>query len=102
MQSSHLRIACETSHEVDIQQNRHLRHAFLIGFRNLRCCSKPVALLYWRWSVWSDAKQTFDQVATERNRLESLDPFPNDANYRKLQDYLEKYRVALDKFKDEP
>jgi hypothetical protein len=57
------------------------------------------ALFYWRWSAWSDSRKAFDQVATERNRLEHLDPFPNDANYRKLQDYVEKYRVALDKFK---
>jgi hypothetical protein len=39
-------------------------------------------------------------VAAERTRLQHLDPFPNDANYRKLQDYVEKYRVTLDKFKE--
>ena len=33
--------------------------------------------------------------------MQALDPFPNDANYRKLQGYLEKYKAALDKFKDE-
>ena len=59
------------------------------------------ALLYWRWSVWSEAKQTFDQATAERNRLQGLNPFPNDANYRKLQGYLERYSAALDKFKDE-
>src|SRR5206468_5386266 len=59
------------------------------------------ALLYWRWSVWSEAKQTFDQATAERNRLQGLSPFPNDANYRKLQGYLERYNAALDKFKDE-
>jgi hypothetical protein len=59
------------------------------------------ALLYWRWSVWSEAKQTFDQAAAERNRMQGLNPFPNDANYRKLQGYLERYNAALDKFKDE-
>ena len=51
--------------------------------------------------MWSDARQTFDQVAAERNRLAQLDPFPNDTNYRKLQDYLEKYSAALDKFKEQ-
>src|SRR5207245_9785799 len=35
------------------------------------------------------------------NRLESLDPFPNDANYRKLQGYLQSYSAALDKFKEQ-
>ena len=59
------------------------------------------ALFYWRWSVWSEAKQTFDQATAERSRLQRLDPFPNDANYRKLQGYLERYSAALDKFKEQ-
>ncbi len=79
------------------QQNRAFG-TFLIGFGI--CALLTVALLYWRWSAWRDARQAFDQVATERNRLEQLDPFPNDANYRKLQDYLERYSVALNKFKE--
>jgi hypothetical protein len=58
-------------------------------------------LLYWRWATWRDARQTFDQAAAERSRLEHLDPFPNDANYRKLQGYLDQYTAALDKFKEE-
>src|SRR6266511_411534 len=58
-------------------------------------------LLYWRWATWRDARQTFDQAAAERSRFEHLDPFPNDANYRKLQGYLDRYNTALDKFKDE-
>ena len=78
------------------QQNRAFG-TFLIAFGI--CALLAVALLYWRWSAWSNARQAFDQVATERNRLAHLDPFPNDANYRKLQDYVEKYRVALDNFK---
>ena len=79
------------------QQNRTFG-TFLIGFGI--CALLAVALLYWRWSAWSGARQAFDQVATERNRLQNLDPFPNDANYRKLQDYVEKYKVTLDKFKE--
>ena len=79
------------------QQNR-VFGTFLIGFGI--CALLAVALLYWRWSAWGEARQAFDQVAAERNRLEHLDPFPSDANYRKLQDYAEKYRVTLDKFKD--
>lgn len=58
-------------------------------------------LLYWRWANWSEARQAFDQAAGERSRLEHLDPFPNDTNYRKLQGYLDRYNTALDKFKDE-
>jgi hypothetical protein len=80
------------------QQNRAFG-MFLIGFAI--CALLLGALLYWRQSVWGDAKQTFDQAAAERNRLASLDPFPNDANYRKLQDNLEKYSAALAKFKEQ-
>lgn len=57
------------------------------------------ALLYWRSSIWSDARQTFDQVIAERNRLQRLDPFPNEASYRQLRGHLERYRAALEKFK---
>ena len=78
------------------QQNRAFG-TFLIAFGI--CAVLAIALLYWRWNAWSNAKQAFDQVATERNRLEHLDPYPNDANYRKLQDYVEKYGVALENFK---
>ena len=43
----------------------------------------------------------FDQATAEQNRLQALDPFPSDSNYRKLQGYLDRYNAALDKFKDE-
>jgi hypothetical protein len=80
------------------QQNRALG-ILLIGFAIFALLVG--ALFYWRWSAWADAKQEFDQVAAERNRLQQLDPFPNDANYRKLQGYLESYTAALDKFKEQ-
>jgi hypothetical protein len=65
------------------------------------CLLLAAALLYWRWSAWSGARQTFDQAAAERARLMQLDPFPNDANYQKLRGYLENYSAALDKFKEQ-
>ena len=80
------------------QQNRALGTLLLVSGI---CILLSAALLYWRWGVWRDAKQTFDQTTAERNRLQGLNPFPNDANYRKLQDYIERYNAALDKFKDE-
>jgi hypothetical protein len=80
------------------QQNRALGTILLASGI---CILLGAALLYWRWSVWSEAKQTFDQAITERTRLQGLNPFPNDANYRKLQGYLERYSEALNKFKDE-
>src|SRR5437868_4944203 len=80
------------------RQNRALG-TLLIVFGS--CAVFAGILLYWRWANWSDARQAFDQAATERSRLERLDPFPNDTNYRKLQGYLDRYNTALDKFKDE-
>jgi hypothetical protein len=78
------------------QQNRALGTLLVVSGT---CILLGLGLLYWRWSVWSDAKQTFDQAMAERNRLQGLDPFPDNANYKKLQGYLEKYSAALDKFK---
>ena len=80
------------------QQNRALGTLLIVSGV---CVLLGAALLYWRWSVWGEARQTFDQATAERNRLQGLDPFPSDANYRKLQGYLERYNAALDKFKDE-
>jgi hypothetical protein len=80
------------------QQNRALG-TLLIVF--VICVLFAGVLLYWRWATWRDARQTFDQAAAERSRFEHLDPFPNDANYRKLQGYLDRYSTALDRFKDE-
>lgn len=65
------------------------------------CALLVGALFYWRWTVWSDARQTFDQTAAERNRLAHLDPFPNEANSRKLRGYFESYSAALQKFKEQ-
>src|SRR5213592_1203991 len=78
------------------QQNRAFG-MLLIGFAT--CALFTGALLYWRWSVWNDARRGFTEMVAERYRLGSLDPFPNDANYRKVQGYLERYSAALDKFK---
>src|SRR6478752_3466586 len=80
------------------QQNRALGILLLVSGI---CILLAAALLYWRWSVWSDTKQTFDQATVERDRLQGLNPFPNEANFRKMRGYLETYKVALDKFKDD-
>jgi hypothetical protein len=80
------------------QQNRALGTLLVVSGI---CILLGLALLYWRWSVWSEAKQTFDQAMAERNRLQGLSPFPDEANYRKLQGYLERYNAALDKFKEQ-
>jgi hypothetical protein len=60
-----------------------------------------VVLLYWTSNKWIAARNEFSKAAAERARLESLDPFPNDANYEKMKVHIANYSVALDKFKDE-
>ena len=80
------------------QQNRWLG-TFLIVFGI--CVLFAGFLLYWTRGNWSDARQAFDKAAAERSRLQRLDPFPNDANYRKLKVLLENYSAALDKFKED-
>ena len=80
------------------QQNRALGMLLVVSGI---CMLLAGTLLYWRSGIWRDARQTFDQVIAERNRLQRLDPFPNDANYRQLQGQLERYRAALDKFKNQ-
>jgi hypothetical protein len=80
------------------QQNRALGTLLLVfGI----CVLFAGILLYWRLANWRGARQTFDQAAADKNRLEHLDPFPNDSNYRKLQGYLDRYNTALDKFNEE-
>jgi hypothetical protein len=80
------------------QQNRWLGMFFIVGGI---CVLFAGILLFWARASCSDARQAFDKAATERNRLERLDPFPNDANYRKLKVHLENYGASLDKFKEE-
>ncbi len=65
------------------------------------CVLFAAILLYWTRAKWNDARQVFDTAAAERSRLQGLDPFPNDANYRKLKVHLENYSAALDQFKEE-
>jgi hypothetical protein len=79
------------------QQNRALSTLLLVSGI---CILLGAALFYWRWSVWHGAKQTFDQAAAERTKLQRLDPFPDDVNLRKLHGYLQAYSAALDKFKE--
>ena len=50
---------------------------------------------------FSDAAARFNEVATERARLEHLNPFPNEENVRKTRAALEIYGATLNKTKDE-
>ena len=80
------------------QQNRLLAMV-LIAFGI--CVLFAGILLYSTRARWSDARQAFETAAVERSRLQRLDPFPDDANYRKLKIHLENYGAALDKFKED-
>jgi hypothetical protein len=80
------------------QQNRWLAMV-LIAFGI--CVLFAGILLYSTRARWSDARQAFETAAVERSRLQRLDPFPDDANYRKLKIHLENYGATLDKFKED-
>ena len=80
------------------QQNRWLGR-FLIAFGIATLLS-----LVFLWTAHSDfenASARLSEAAAERARLEHLDPFPNEANYRKMKIHLENYSAALDKLKED-
>ena len=51
--------------------------------------------------AFEESSARFHDAAAERNRLEHLNPFPSEANYRKMKGYLADYRVALNKLEEE-
>jgi hypothetical protein len=52
-------------------------------------------------SSFDEASVQFNEAATERNRLEHLNPFPNEENFRKTQAALDNYGATLNKLKEE-
>jgi hypothetical protein len=81
-----------------LRQNQWLG-TFLITFG---ICTLLVGILFFLTrSNWNNAKGQLDAAVAELNRLQRLDPFPSDANERKLKVLLENYRAALDKLKEE-
>ena len=63
-----------------------------------------IGALYFLFSARSTANQAltkFQEAVTEKNRLERLDPFPSEANHRKMKMHLENYAAALNKLKEE-
>ena len=49
----------------------------------------------------NEASARFNETATELNRLQRLNPFPNAANLRKMKAQAEDYAAALEKLKEE-
>ena len=80
------------------RENRWLGN-FLIGF--------GLALLVGLWflfhakGAFADAMTEFNAAATERSRLEHLNPFPNEENFKKTQAAFENYGASLNKIKEE-
>jgi len=80
------------------RENRWLGN-FLIAF--------GLALLIGLWSLFhargafADAMTEFNAAATERSRLEHLNPFPNEENFKKTQAALEDYGTGLNKLKEQ-
>ena len=80
------------------QQNRWLG-AFLVAFAT----SMLIALVS-LWMARSSCEEgfaRFKEATSERNRLERLDPFPNEDNYVEMQNLIGVYRRALDAFEKE-
>jgi hypothetical protein len=80
------------------QQNRWLG-TFLIVFGI--CLLIAAFFLFSTKSSYSQAFARFEEAATERGRLERQDPFPSEANYKKMQGYVAEYGVGLDKLKED-
>ncbi|MFL6516028.1 MAG: Amuc_1100 family pilus-like protein [Chthoniobacterales bacterium] len=63
-----------------------------------------IGALYFVFSAKSNSDQAlarFQEALTEKNRLERLDPFPSEANFRKMKLHLENYTATLNKLKEE-
>src|SRR5689334_20101523 len=78
------------------QQDRWLG-TFLIAFGAAMVIA--LILLWFARSSYEEAFARFEQAALEKSRLERLDPFPNEANYRNMQNLIGVYNLALEAFK---
>ena len=80
------------------RDNRELGN-FLIA------CSATLLILLWfvfhSKGLFEDAQSEFNAAAIERSRVERLNPFPNEENFRKTQAALDGYGALLNKLKDE-
>src|SRR6266446_7790372 len=78
------------------RENRWLGN-FLIAF----AVTALLALwfLFRARSGFIEASAQFNEAATERNRLEHLNPFPNEGNFRKTRAALDDYGATLTKLK---
>jgi hypothetical protein len=80
------------------RENRWLG-TFLIVFG--LCALLSLFFLFQAKSSSEDAMARFNEAAAERTRLESLNPYPTQENFRKMGDFLKNYAVSLDKLKQD-
>jgi hypothetical protein len=60
-----------------------------------------LSFLFYAKSEFAEGSAQFNDAATERNRLEHLNPFPSEENFRKTQTALGNYGARLIKLKEE-
>ena len=80
------------------RENRWLGN-FLIAFAVTALLA--LFFLFRARSGFTEASAQFNEAATERNRLEHLNPFPNEGNFRKTRTALDDYSATLTKLKAE-
>jgi hypothetical protein len=81
-----------------LQQNKFLG-AFLIALGGATLLA--IVLLLLARSGFNNASDRLNETATELNRLQNLNPFPNDANLQAMKAQTAEYGVAIDKAKEE-
>ncbi len=80
------------------QQNRWLGNFLII----VGVATLLFAFFLWRaHNSFEEASARFNQAASERSRLERLDPFPSDANYQKMKVHIANYGAAVEKMKED-
>jgi hypothetical protein len=60
-----------------------------------------LSFLFYAKSEFAEGSAQFNDAATERNRLEHLNPFPSEENFRKTRTALGNYGARLIKLKEE-
>jgi hypothetical protein len=97
-----IRTAPEFQEAGEIAMNWYKENRWLGNFLIAFALSLVVALsfLFHVRGQFLEASARFNEVATERTRLEHLNPFPNEENLRKTQAALENYGATLNKTKE--
>ena len=98
-----LRAATRSEETSEIAMNWYRENRWLGNF----VIAFAVSLLLAFWFLFhakgqfGEASTQFNEIATERTRLEHLNPFPNEDNFRKTQAALTNYGATLNKTKEE-